>query len=147
MIRPAGGRGDDLCAVGIRLANRQRAEREGAHTVPRKKPHPLLTDEALELMAGRFRALGDPTRLRILNLLMRGERSVQELVEQSGVPQTSVSRNLGVLRREGVVSRKPVGNRALYRITDPTVVRICDIVCGGLRTRLSDEIEALGSGI
>ena len=50
----------------------------------RARKHPVLSDDAIRLVAQRFRALGDPTRLRILNTLMQGESSVQGLVEATG---------------------------------------------------------------
>jgi DNA-binding transcriptional ArsR family regulator len=105
--------------------------------------HPILSEEALRLVASRFRALSDPSRLRILNLLMQGEQSVQELVDASGLEQPNVSRHLSVLRREGVVERRPSGNRALYSIQDPTIVQLCEIVCGGLTGRLMETLEAM----
>ena len=105
--------------------------------------HPILSDEALRLVAARFRALSDPSRLRILNRLMQGESSVQELVEATGFEQPNVSRHLSVLRREGVVARRADGNRALYSILDPTIVELCEIVCGGLTGRLMETLEAL----
>ncbi len=105
--------------------------------------HPVLSDEALRLVAARFRALSDPTRLRILNTLMQGESSVQDLVATTGFEQPNVSRHLSVLRREGVVERRSEGNRALYRIADPTIVELCEIVCGGLSGRLMETLEAL----
>ena len=111
----------------------------------RRRKHPVLSDEALRLVAARFRALADPTRLRVLNLLMQGESSVQELVEASGLEQPNVSRHLAVLRREGIAERRAEGNRALYRIHDPTVFELCAIVCGGLVGSLSEDLEALPS--
>lgn len=100
------------------------------------------------MVATRFRALGDPSRLRLLNILMGGEHSVQELVAASSLTQTNVSRHLALLRREGIVSRTRQGNRALYRIADPNVERLCKVVCGGLSDRLSDDLDALmGAGI
>lgn len=112
----------------------------------RARRHPLLSNEALELVAARFRALADPTRLRILNRLMQGERSVQELVDDTELEQPNVSRHLSHLRREGIVERRPEGNRAIYRIQDPTIVELCGIVCGGLAEQLSDELDALPDG-
>ncbi len=104
---------------------------------------PVLSDQALDILAARFRALADPTRLRILNTLMRGERSVAELVASTGLEQPSVSRHLIVLRREGILARRAEGNRAYYRIEDPTVTRLFGLVCGGLVERLSDDLDAL----
>ncbi len=104
---------------------------------------PVLSGPALDLLAARFHALADPTRLRILNTLMRGENSVGELVESTGLEQPSVSRHLIVLRREGILARRAEGNRAYYRIEDPTVTRLFGLVCGGLVDRLSEDLDAL----
>ncbi|MBW2282444.1 MAG: winged helix-turn-helix transcriptional regulator [Deltaproteobacteria bacterium] len=113
--------------------------------MPKKatRKHPVLTNEALELVAARFRALSDPKRLRILNLLMQGESSVQDLADAAGLEQPSVSRHLAHLRRDGIVQRRAEGNRAIYRIHDTTVVDICEIVCGGLAEQLSEGLDAL----
>jgi len=114
----------------------------------RAKQPPPLTDGALSLVAGRFRALGDPSRLRILRRLMGGERSVQELLEDTGLSQTNLSRHLGVLRREAIAERRAEGNRALYRICDPTMVEVCDLVCDSLADRLAEDLEGFeGAGI
>ncbi len=103
----------------------------------------MLSGQALQLLAARFRALSDPTRLRILTTLMAGESSVGELVERTGIEQPSVSRHLIVLWREGIIARRAEGNRAYYRIDDPTVSRLFGLVCGGLAERLSDDLDAL----
>ncbi len=108
-----------------------------------RETHPILSDEALRLVAVRFRALSDPSRLRILNLLMQGESSVQDLVEATGFEQPNVSRHLSMMRREGIVERRADGNRALYSILDPTVMQLCEIVCGGLAGQLTERLEAL----
>ncbi len=110
----------------------------------RNRKHPVLADEALELVAARFRALGDPRRLRILNLLMQGESSVQDLADTAGLEQSSVSRHLAQLRTEGIVQRRTEGNRAIYRIHDKSVVDLCGIVCGGLAEHFNEGLEALG---
>ena len=108
-----------------------------------EKPATPLSEEALPLVAARFRALADPSRLHLLATLMGGERSVQALVEATALSQTNVSRHLGVLRREGIVARRREGNRAVYRIVDASVVQLCQLACGGLTGRLSQELEAL----
>ena len=116
--------------------------------MPKKnQKHPVLSDEALELVSARFRALSDPKRLRILNLLMQGESSVQDLTEAAGLEQPTVSRILAQLRREGIVQRRPEGNRAIYRIQDPTIVELCGIVCGGLADHFTEGLEALGDQV
>lgn len=105
--------------------------------------HLILSDQALKLVASRFQVLGDPNRLRILNTLMAGERGVGELVATTGLEQSNVSRHLAVLRREGLVERESDGNRAVYRISEPSIIQLCEIVCGGIAGRLSETLEAL----
>jgi len=124
----------------------QRAQRGAGDARPALSSSKLLGGGVVELVAARFRILGDPSRLRLLGLLMDGERTVQELVEASGLTQTNVSRHLGLLRRDGVVGRRRDGNRAMYRITDPTIEELCALVCGGLSRRRSEDLDALQSG-
>jgi DNA-binding transcriptional ArsR family regulator len=104
--------------------------------------HFVLSEQALKLVASRFQVLGDPNRLRILNMLMAGEHGVGELVVTTGLEQSNVSRHLAVLRREGLVDRESDGNRAVYRISEPSIVELCEIVCGGIADRLSEALEA-----
>jgi ArsR family transcriptional regulator len=111
--------------------------------VSRKRSHPLLPDTALARVAARFSALGDPSRLKIVNHLMNGERSVGELIQQTGLSQTNLSRHLGVLRQTGLVERRAAGNRALYRICDPSLAEVCGIVCASLADQLAGDLEGL----
>ena len=107
-----------------------------------RRPHLRLSDEAIALVAARFRAMGDASRLRILNTLMAGEHGVSELVKATGLEQSNVSRHLAVLRREGLVERETEGTRAYYKINDPSVIELCEIVCGGIVGQLSETLEA-----
>ncbi len=103
-----------------------------------------MTPHAAELIARRFRALSDPTRLRILDLLReRGEASVGELSEALESSQQNVSKHLAALHAEGFVSRRKQGTRALYRISDPGVLELCERVCAGIETQLAEIGEAI----
>jgi len=98
-----------------------------------------LTPELAQLIARRFAVLGEPTRLRLLNLMhARGEASVSELVEATGGTQANVSKHLGVLLGERMVARRRDGSRALYQIADPTLIKLCDEVCAGVREQLRE---------
>ncbi|HZI90253.1 MAG TPA: metalloregulator ArsR/SmtB family transcription factor [Thermoleophilaceae bacterium] len=98
-----------------------------------------LTPELAEIIARRFAVLGEPTRLRLLNLMhARGEASVSELVVATGGTQANVSKHLGVLLGERMVVRRREGSRALYRIADPTLITLCDEVCVGVREQLRE---------
>jgi len=105
-----------------------------------------LDNEAAELVARRFRALADPTRLRILDLLRRREEaSVGEITAALGSSQQNVSKHLAALHAEGFVSRRKQGTSSLYRISDPGVLELCDRVCAGIESQLA-EMGALLNG-
>jgi DNA-binding transcriptional ArsR family regulator len=106
-----------------------------------KVPHPLPTP-LVELIAGRFKVLGEPTRIRLLDALRDGEANVSDLQKATGASQQNVSQHLGVLLREGIVGRRKLGNFSVYSIADRAVFSLCDEVCGGLRRQL-DEVDAV----
>ena len=94
--------------------------------------HPL-SDDLVELIAQRFQALADSTRIKLLDCICaRGEASVQELTGVVGSTQQNVSRHLGVLRDAGVVRRRKEGNFAYYAIAGERVFALCEDVCGSL---------------
>lgn len=97
-----------------------------------------IPDELIELIARRFRVIGEPMRIRILNHLRSEEHSVTELVELTGASQQNVSKHLGVLLEAGIVARRKHANQSLYRIVDETVFRMCDDVCGALQRQLGE---------
>ena len=80
---------------------------------------------AVAVVARLFWALGDPTRLRLLEFLINGEHSVTECVDHVGLSQGRVSMHLGHLAECGYVQARRVGRRALYRIAD---ARVADVV-------------------
>ncbi len=91
-----------------------------------------LPPEALEKVAEYFRALSEPTRLRILNLLRGGECNVGELAEATGYTAANVSRHLAFLMQQGLVRREARGTAAYYSIADASVYALCDLVCGSI---------------
>lgn len=91
-----------------------------------------LPPEALEQVAAYFQALAEPTRLRVLNELRAGERNVSELAEAAGSSIANVSRHLSFLTQRGLVERETRGTSAYYRIADPAVYKLCDMVCGSI---------------
>ncbi|HTY98018.1 MAG TPA: metalloregulator ArsR/SmtB family transcription factor [Solirubrobacteraceae bacterium] len=104
-------------------------------------PHPVPPALA-ELIAERFRVLGEPMRIRLLDSLRAGPASVQQLQQATGGSQQNVSKHLGVLLRAGLVSRRKDRTFSLYEITDDKVFALCEHVCGGLRRQL-DELDEL----
>src|SRR5947209_6322869 len=98
----------------------------------RRRRDPLPA-EAVELIAERFRILGEPIRIRIIQELEAGEKNVGELVAAVGSSQPNVSKHLRILQESGVVGRRQEGNNVYYTIADPAVLDLCDAVCSSVR--------------
>ncbi|MGH7836392.1 MAG: ArsR/SmtB family transcription factor [Candidatus Binataceae bacterium] len=106
-------------------------------------PRRMLTWEALELVAARFRAMGEPRRLQILQQLESGERGVSALAASLGTTQPNVSKHLRVLQEAGLLMRRQQGNSAYYAIADPLVFELCEMICSRLHDRLEAQVGAL----
>lgn len=83
----------------------------------------------LDLVARRFRLLGEPMRLRIVQALMAGEKTVNEIVEAAEASQSNVSKHLQALTTGGLLGRRRAGNSIYYSIADRTVYKLCDLMC------------------
>lgn len=99
-------------------------------------PSPI-PDALVDLIAQRFRVLGEPTRIRLLDALRDGSATVAELQVSTGASQQNVSKHLGMLLDSGLVRRAKSGNRSYYSIADENLFDLCEQVCGSLRRRLS----------
>jgi DNA-binding transcriptional ArsR family regulator len=104
-------------------------------------PHPL-PDELAELIARRFRLLGEPMRIKLLDRLRAGETTVQELATEVGTTQQNISKHLGVLADAGVVARRKQGNFVYYRVVDDGIWQLCNDVCGSVERQLESSLEA-----
>jgi DNA-binding transcriptional ArsR family regulator len=104
------------------------------------------TDELLSRIAEVLKAMADPTRLKILHSLQRGERCVSEILEVVGGSQANVSKHLSVLKRAGLVASRRDGLNVFYRIVDPSVFTICRNVCDSLELRVDREHQTIVAG-
>ena len=91
-----------------------------------------MSPELLSLIAERFRALGEPVRLEILNALRAGEMTVTELADETELGQANLSKHLQLLHALGFVTRRKEGLYVYYSLADSDVFRLCDIMCGRL---------------
>jgi len=107
-------------------------------------PSPI-TPELADALAARFRVIGDPNRIRILELLRAGELPVSRIGADLGMSQQNASKHLCVLAQAGIVARRKVGTSVRYRIADEGVLALCEQVCGGLQMRV-DELRSLVGG-
>lgn len=107
---------------------------------------PPATEQLLERIADRLKAMADPMRLRILHVLQGGEHCVSEILSQVGGSQANVSKHLSVLRRAGLVGFRREGVNVYYRIEDPAVFVICESVCDSLERRVDAEKKEIQQG-
>jgi DNA-binding transcriptional ArsR family regulator len=108
-------------------------------------PHPL-PPALVELIAQRFRVIGEPMRIRLLDALRDGPLTVNELTHALGASQQNVSKHVGVLAQAGIVGRERAGNHVRCSIADESVFELCELVCGGLRQQVAELGELLGEG-
>jgi DNA-binding transcriptional ArsR family regulator len=105
-------------------------------------PSPL-PETLVELIAQRFRLLGEPTRIKLLDALRAGPATVTELQAATGASQQNVSKHLGMLVDAGLVHRARDGNRAYFSIADESLFDLCEQVCGSLRRQVAELDAAL----
>ncbi len=98
-------------------------------------PHPL-PDDLVELIARRFRVIGEPMRIRLLDRLREGEATVGELSLALAASQQNVSKHLSVLAEVGILGRRKQGNHVYYRVVDEGVFALCEDVCGSVQQQL-----------
>jgi DNA-binding transcriptional ArsR family regulator len=107
--------------------------------------HPL-PEPLVDLVAQRFRVLGEPMRIKLLDRLREGDATVGELQAALGASQQNVSKHLGILHAAGMVARTKDGNHSRYSISDPSVFELCDQVCGGVRRQVQELESILAPG-
>jgi ArsR family transcriptional regulator len=108
-----------------------------------RQRHRQLTEEALELIAERFRVLSEPMRLKILDALGDREMTVTELVATTAAGQANVSKHLAILADARLVARRKEGLNVYYRVADETVFDLCNAVCVSLGDKLAAQHDAV----
>jgi DNA-binding transcriptional ArsR family regulator len=102
-----------------------------------------LPPAALKLIADRFKLLSSPTRLAILQLVCERERTVGELVEETGFKQANVSKQLSMLDRGGLVRRRVDGTHVYYTMADEALPKLCGIMQESLMNRQGELLGIL----
>ncbi|WP_372787934.1 ArsR/SmtB family transcription factor [Paraconexibacter sp.] len=101
-------------------------------------PSPIPAELA-EVIAQRLRAIGDPMRIRALDLLRDGERSVAHTAQALGTSQQNASKHLAVLSQAGLVQRRKSGTTVWYSVADQSVFDLCEQVCGSIQRQLTER--------
>ena len=107
------------------------------------KSRASMGEEALEMIAARFRVLGEASRLKLIIALEGGEKNVSALVALTGQTQANASRQLQALSEAGILGRRKEGLNVFYRIADKSIFDMCDHVCGSLQRRIDAQAGAL----
>lgn len=102
-----------------------------------------LSPELIDLVAERFKALGDPARLSLLNAMRGGELSVSELVEATGLTQANVSKHLALLHKLAFVTRRKDGVFAYYSLAGRDIFNLCDVMCGRIEAETKARARVL----
>ena len=93
-----------------------------------KKTLRSLKPDELGRIAGRFKMLGEPMRLKILQSVCHEPRTVNDIVAATGSTQANVSKHLALLAAAGILKREKDGQCVYYGMKDKLVVRLCDLV-------------------
>jgi DNA-binding transcriptional ArsR family regulator len=100
-----------------------------------QKLQPALTADELGRIAGRFKMLGEPMRLKILQAVCKEPRTVNDIVTATGSTQANVSKHLALLAASGILEREKDGQNVYYGVKDQLAVKMCELV----RTQLNNE--------
>jgi ArsR family transcriptional regulator len=98
-----------------------------------------VTTPVYKLKAEFFKTLGHPARIRVLELLREGERSVAELIPEVGLEASHLSQQLGVLRRANVLTTRRVGSTVFYSVVDPRIFQLLEVAKAILSASLAQS--------
>lgn len=98
-----------------------------------------------EVKAELFKALAHPARIRALEVLADGERSVSDLQPEVGLEPSHLSQQLGILRRAGLVRTRKEGTTVIYAISDPLLVELLGVARQLLIASLEQTRDVLAS--
>jgi len=102
-----------------------------------------LSNEALGQVALFLKSVSEVTRLKILRTLHDGERTVSEIIEETGAGQSNISKHLALLTASRIVTPRKEGTSIYYKIADPNITAICDTVCRSIAERIRQERSTL----
>lgn len=100
-----------------------------------------MSKKMLQEVSRRFRLLGDPMRLQILQALESGEQSVNGIVKTVRATQPNVSKHLKTLTESGLLGKRRAGLNTFYFIADPVVFQLCDLVCSSTVKKLQRDLN------
>ncbi len=110
----------------------------------KRAPEAVQRRAVYQVKAEFFRILGHPVRVRILELLKDGERSVGDLQRELQMDSSGTSQHLGVLRKHGVLDSRRDGTSVYYAVRDPRIFQLLETARQILTSNLSESQAVLG---
>ena len=98
----------------------------------------MADSQLYELHASICQTLANPKRLEVINRLRDGEQSVSELAGAMKIGQANLSQHLAVMRQKGIVATRREGLNVYYRLSNPKIIKACDL----MRQVLLEHLEA-----
>ena len=102
-----------------------------------------MNQSIFKIQAEFCKAMGNETRLYVLHLLRDEPKTINQICHETGLPQSNVSRQLGILKNVGVVIAHRNGGEMVYQITDPKIGEVCDLVRSVLLEQIQKSSQAL----
>ena len=97
-------------------------------------------------VAERFQTLSDANRLRLLQLLIEGDSSVNALAQSAELSVANASKHLAILRNAGFIDRRKEGTRAIYTLASETPRILCDVLCKEMLAQAERDV-AVAAGL
>lgn len=104
-----------------------------------------MEERVFELKAEVLKALAQPTRLKILELLRHGERCICEIVPAINGEQSNISRHISLMQRSHLVTTRKDGVKVMVSVKDPEIFKILDRVSAILRHQMNEQRELVSS--
>ena len=99
-----------------------------------------MEEKMFQMHAEVCKSMANPTRLKIINLLREGEKSVEELRKRLKLPKANLSQHLSILRQRRILSTRRSGLNIYYKAANPKMIKACDI----LRDVLLEQLQESG---
>lgn len=96
-------------------------------------------DKIFAEVADYFSVMSEPMRLKIIHAICRSERTVTEIVGETGATQSNVSRHLNLMYRHGLLNRRRDGNQIYYSMADDTMIELCRSACNRIAAQIDDR--------
>ncbi len=93
------------------------------------------------------KTLANPKRQEILDILRDGEKTVNELVALTGIPQANLSQHLAILRTKGVLANRRQGANVFYGIANPKIIQAFDLITEVMQEQQAKTDKAIDEGL